>query len=861
MYKTIYERMKWCLFLLVFLSGIATFPTAVGQTTSDYDYGDAPEGYVAYPGTPLPGVIGWFPTCIYVGVPGSYIRHATATGVGGGYFGMFKDYETDGNAGNCPSAPPNTTPPNMDECFGDMDAGLIKPGAYNITESGGIGVVSTCPLSPGGKLGVICGTATWGTDIDINVTGFSPPPGNPFPAMGYLNVLADWNQDGEWTTFMPCSGTTQINERVLKNVQVPNNFSGRASLLSLLTQSSFQIGPNRGYVWFRFTITDVALPEYWTGDGSYANGETEDYLLYVSGTDFGDAPSPYPTTLAGGGARHYIGKFKMSVDPLVWPDHETDGQPDLMAEGDDVNGIDDEDGVLLPSSVTPGQTVSINVVVSGELGGNPVSGKLNAWIDWNKNGVWESANNEYIINNQTVIDGVNSFSITVPLGATTGYTFARFRLSTETLTTPGGPAADGEVEDYRILVQVPETFDFGDAPEGAPAYPDLGVMGQFPTCMNAEPAGFVKTTLGGAFFGPSEDSEMDGNGGVCPNFTPGLYNMDECVNDNDAGLTIAGAYTITGATGSEIIIPCMGSSAQPLGSVCTPAIWGQNLDMYIQNPSQTTAYVNVLIDWNRDGSWEGGAQCYNGPMVPEHVLVNHPVAPGYNGLLSGTGMLQPIFIGPIKGYVWARFTISSTQVTEDWNGSGEWGYGETEDYLLKVIPAVNLNLNNITIPTGNSHCFEALQTITLAGDGTTVIVEDGASAAFIAGQNILMKEGTHFQNGSSVNAYIDITGQFCPTLLKSATATVTDVTLPKEAQFFRVYPNPTPGQFTLELNDADNEGNIRVEVFNLMGDGVIRTDLPLKKQYTFDLAGRESGLYLIKVMKDRKVGFVKLIKL
>jgi hypothetical protein len=388
------------------------------------------------------------------------------------------------------------------------------------------------------------------------------------------------------------------------------------------------------------------------------------------------------------------------------------------------------------------------------------------------------------------------------------------------------------------------------------------VTGQFPTCLTAGPAGFVRTTIGNAFLGYTKDAEADGNGGACPIFTPGLYNIDECQNDGDAGLSIAGAYTIFGNPGSEYVTTCLNSLGEALGSVCTPAIWGQHIDIFVQNTTQNTVYVNVLFDWNHDGGWSGSAQCPFGPQVPEHVLVNHPVSAGYSGPLSLTPMLQPFLIGPQKGYVWARFTISETPVLQNWDGSGILGVGETEDYLLKVNMAQDLNLLNINIPTGQSYCFEATQTITLAGDGTTFIVQDGGSADFVAGQNILMKDGTHFQYGSTVHAYIDITGQYCPVPLTKATSeTVNEEVIPEKDIFFRVYPNPTPGRFTLELNDRDTGGNVRVEIFSLMGERVLQSELPLMKQYQLDLSGRQPGLYMIKVLKGYEVGYLKLIRL
>ena len=40
-------------------------------------------------------------------------------------------------------------------------------------------------------------------------------------------------------------------------------------------------------------------------------------------------------------------------------------------------------------------------------------------------------------------------------GAAAGDTYARFRLSSTGALTPTGPANDGEVEDYKVLVQAP----------------------------------------------------------------------------------------------------------------------------------------------------------------------------------------------------------------------------------------------------------------------------------------------------------------------------------------------------------------------------------------------------------------------
>ncbi|MBN1363138.1 MAG: LamG domain-containing protein [Sedimentisphaerales bacterium] len=226
--------------------------------------------------------------------------------------------------------------------------------------------------------------------------------------------------------------------------------------------------------------------------------------------------------------------------------------------------------------------------------------------------------------------------------------------------------------------------DFGDAPEGALAYPSSGVIGQFPTCIGVGPAAWIEHASQGLYFGPKADVEAGGNAGMCPGFNPDAYNQDEGTNDGDAGLIQPRAYTIKGAVGSEDVYPLIYFGLENLGSACLSYGWGTTLDIEVHNrrTDLKEAYVNVLVDWNQDGKWQDSALCSYGE-VPEHALVNFPVPSGYSGPLSE---LSPpnIQLGPSAGYVWSRFTISDRKVAEGWNGDGVFTDGETEDYLLCV---------------------------------------------------------------------------------------------------------------------------------------------------------------------------------
>jgi PKD repeat protein len=167
--------------------------------------------------------------------------------------------------------------------------------------------------------------------------------------------------------------------------------------------------------------------------------------------DFGDAPdSPYPTLLNSNGARHVISPnlyLGTGVDP------DANGQPSAQADGDDKNitfpGIPypsgDEDGVQIAPIVTTGMSVPVTVFASA-------SGVVNAWLDLDGNGCWADAG-EHIIAAQPVTAGANTFTLTIPAAAQSGQSYARFRLSSVRNLGYDGPAPDGEVEDYPVVIQ------------------------------------------------------------------------------------------------------------------------------------------------------------------------------------------------------------------------------------------------------------------------------------------------------------------------------------------------------------------------------------------------------------------------
>jgi hypothetical protein len=94
------------------------------------------------------------------------------------------------------------------------------------------------------------------------------------------------------------------------------------------------------------------------GDGDLdvlsASGYDDDKIAWYENEslEFGDAPPPYPTSLASDGARHFPQGPRLGANR----DKEHDGQSTAAANGDDAAGTpDDEDGVMFGSAIRVGQ--------------------------------------------------------------------------------------------------------------------------------------------------------------------------------------------------------------------------------------------------------------------------------------------------------------------------------------------------------------------------------------------------------------------------------------------------------------------------------------------------------------------------
>jgi len=422
-----------------------------------------------------------------------------------------------------------------------------------------------------------------------------------------VNGWIDWNRDGVFDDFAPEKVLTDVAPGAFPAVPVPPTAVP-------------------GFTYARFRCSSAG------GDGPVGpspDGEVEDYLLQVTGADWGDAPDiPYGTLLASGGPVHATNPtVELYLGSCV--DTEGDGQPNGGADGDDVNlgssrigdCLDDEDGVSFDTMLVRGQMATLTVTSS-------MTAVLNGWIDLD--GVGGFAGADQILVDRAITAGANVFNFPVPANAAVGLTYARFRLSTAGGLAPGGMAADGEVEDYAVIIK---GFDFGDVPDP-----------EYPTVLSSGGAQHVIDPASSVYLGACADPEDDGQ-------------PSASADGDDLGL----ALSTTGTAGT-----CGGPDDEDGVAFDTMVITCQTSQITVTTGG--AGRLDAWIDYDRSAAngFGGGT---------DQIFTNRALTAGANVLTFNVPCAAQL------GNTYARFRFSTA------GGLAPGGLamdGEVEDYAVLV---------------------------------------------------------------------------------------------------------------------------------------------------------------------------------
>lgn len=235
--------------------------------------------------------------------------------------------------------------------------------------------------------------------------------------------------------------------------------------------------------------------------------------------------------------------------------------------------------------------------------------------------------------------------------------------------------------------------------------------------------------------------------------------------------------------------------------------------------------------------------------------VNGGASPAYqwkvNGVNAGTGLSTFSYVPSYNDQVTCVMTSSYGCPS---------GSPATSNAITMIVVVTN---NTVTgnIPSPLSLCFDASNTITVAGGGTTFTVNSGASAIMIAGMKILYLEGTTVQSGGYMHGYITSVNAYCGSLPPAmvAVAAETGLSQNESEPRFTIWPNPTTGTFTLAQLDESGTGIVHVDIFGMRGEKLISTRMLNEKQHLFTITDVPQGIYFVRVVKGTRTETFKLI--
>ncbi|MCP4124528.1 MAG: tandem-95 repeat protein [Bacteroidetes bacterium] len=267
-------------------------------------------------------------------------------------------------------------------------------------------------------------------------------------------VTANWidNDADEDGIYIELSGTGVYIDPLNLGVgtEIDTYVTEKGGSVKFMDDGNFEYQPPLHYYGpdkFRYSICD-----------SNVAAECDSATIYLNVTpirfDFGDLGPEYQS------AAHMI-PFDEELDGIpdmpgsIWLgqiiDAEVSAKESFDADGDDLDFSNDEQGVVFPSEITPGQDAAFKVIVNGIDPGMTVH--YGIWIDWDVDGTFDDfykgsgiTQDEFQRNRDSIIQ-----PITVPavLPSTTIFFRARAFSSEPDILDFGALMRSGEAEDYR----------------------------------------------------------------------------------------------------------------------------------------------------------------------------------------------------------------------------------------------------------------------------------------------------------------------------------------------------------------------------------------------------------------------------
>ncbi|MEI7982334.1 MAG: T9SS type A sorting domain-containing protein [Bacteroidota bacterium] len=184
--------------------------------------------------------------------------------------------------------------------------------------------------------------------------------------------------------------------------------------------------------------------------------------------------------------------------------------------------------------------------------------------------------------------------------------------------------------------------------------------------------------------------------------------------------------------------------------------------------------------------------------------------------------------------------------------------------LKSTTTPTNQVLANVDIPNGTTTCYDATQILTVAGNGTTFLVENNSNVTLVAGNKISMLYGTKVFSGGYLLGRITTTSIYCGStanpLVENPEKELLSMDENQKSQWIKIYPNPTTDYIILELNQDSDSPATYVAIYNMNGKSILSQSMNRENKRQFSLSGQPVGIYMVHVRSNERSEIAKVVK-